>query len=199
MVLSAPSGGGKTTLCRQLLSTVENVEFSISHTTRPPRGRERDGFDYHFVDDGAFDALVAEGAFLEWAHVHGRRYGTSRREVEGCLGRGVDILFDIDVQGGRQIRRRIDDAVLVFILPPDSVTLEKRLRGRGSDAADEIERRLVTAQKEIAAAADLYTHWIVNDDLQRAASELEAILRGERLARVDRRELVKEFLGGGAI
>ncbi len=196
MVVSAPSGGGKTTLCRRLVDTVEDVEFSISYTTRAPRGHERDGVDYHFVDDATFDDLIADEALLEWAHVHGRRYGTSRRETAVRLGRGIDVLFDIDVQGGRQIGERLADAVLVFVLPPTWATLEQRLRGRGSDADEEIERRMEAARSEIEAARGLYTHWIVNDDLGAAFGELRALLTGERLRRVNRDRLVAELLAG---
>jgi len=196
MVVSAPSGGGKTTLCRRLVETVADVEFSISYTTRALRGRERDGVDYHFVDDAAFDELVANEALLEWAHVHGRRYGTSKRETDVRLSRGIDVMFDIDVQGGRQIAERIPDAVLVFVLPPDMATLEGRLRGRGSDADDEIARRLEAARIEIGEASELYTHWIVNDDLDLAFAELRSVLVGERLRRVDRGRLLADLLGG---
>jgi guanylate kinase len=198
VVVSAPSGGGKTTLCRGLVDTLENVELSVSHTTRAPRGRERDGADYHFVDDPTFDELIAENAFLEWAVVHGRRYGTSRREVEVRLSRGIDVLFDIDVQGGRQIIELLTDAVLVFVLPPSMAILEQRLRARAFDAADQIERRLQAAREEIHQAADLYSHWLVNDDLDQACRELRCVLIGERLRRVDRSALIRELLDGSS-
>ena len=190
MVVSAPSGGGKTTLCHRLVDGFPGVEFSVSHTTRGLRGQERDGVDYHFVDDAAFDRLVAEGAFLEWARVHGQRYGTHRREAEGRLDRGIDVLFDIDVQGGRQLAERVSDAVLVFVLPPDMAILEARLRARKSDAPDVIDRRLAAAREEITNA-DFYTYWIINDDLEQAYRELSSILIAERLRRVDRRALTQ--------
>ena len=193
LVVSAPSGGGKTTLCRRLTAEFSGVEFSVSHTTRALRGAERDGVDYHFVDDAAFDRIVREGGFLEWAPVHGKRYGTHRREGETRLPAGVDVLFDIDIQGGRQIADRIADAVLVFVLPPDLGTLEARLRNRKSDAPDVIERRLQAAQDEIARA-DFYSHWIVNDDLEQAYRELRAILIAERLKRVDAAALRQRVL-----
>jgi guanylate kinase len=196
MVVSAPSGGGKTTLCHRLLDSMTNVELSISYTTRAPRGQERDGVDYHFVDDDTFDRLVAGDALLEWAHVHGRRYGTSRQETEARLSSGVDLLFDIDVQGGRQIADRMPDAVLVFVLPPSMATLESRLRGRGSDADDEVGRRLEAARAEIEAARELYSYWVVNDELDVACAQLCAVLDSERLRRVDRNRLLADLLGG---
>src|SRR5437773_335563 len=119
IVVSAPSGAGKTTLCHAVLARVGGIEFSVSHTTRAPRGKEKDGVDYYFVDDAAFAKLVAEGQLLEWAEVHGKRYGTSRGEVDRRLERGIDVLFDIDVQGGRQLHERLPGTVLVYVLPPD--------------------------------------------------------------------------------
>ncbi|MBI5508833.1 MAG: guanylate kinase [Deltaproteobacteria bacterium] len=193
MVVSAPSGGGKTTLCHKLMATVPGVEFSVSHTTRKPRGQERDGVDYHFVDDAAFDALVANGELLEWAVVHGQRYGTHRREADDRLGRGVDVLFDIDIQGGRQIAEKIPDTVLVFVLPPDMATLSARLTNRKSDAAEVIERRLAAAKSEIAQSG-FYGYFIVNDDLETAYNELCSVLISERLRRLDRRALLDHVM-----
>ena len=192
LVVSAPSGTGKTTLCRGVMERLDGVEYSISHTTRPPRGQEENGRDYFFVDDAEFDALVKADAFLEWAHVHGCRYGTSRRVVESRLVEGKDLLFDIDVQGGRQIADRLSDARLLFILPPNMTVLEQRLRGRKSDSEEQIQRRLGVARQEIQDAA-FYTHWLVNDDLERAIEELRSLLIGERLARTDKRQLIQQF------
>ncbi len=194
LVVSAPSGAGKTTLCHRLIERLGGVEFSVSHTTRPPRGREQTGVDYHFVDDAEFDRLIAADAFLEWAPVHARRYGTARAEAERRLPRGVDVLFDIDVQGGRQIAARVPDAVLVFILPPSLSELERRLRGRGSDSEEQVQRRLAVATAEIEAAAGLYSHWLVNDDLEQATAELTAVLRAERTKRLDQRALITTIL-----
>ncbi len=196
IVISAPSGGGKTTLCRELMAQVPGVEFSVSHTTRQARPGERDGVDYHFVSDAEFDALVAGDAFLEWAWVHGHRYGTSRLETDSRLAAGIDVLFDIDVQGGRQVSERLPGAVLVFVLPPDLATLEQRLRGRKSDSEDEIARRLAAARQELEQAT-FYTHWIVNDELSRAVSDLKSIVVSERLRRMDKQALVRALLGGG--
>lgn len=194
VVVSAPSGGGKTTLCRRVMQQLGGIEFSVSHTTRAPRGSERDGVDYHFVTDDAFDRLVAGKTFLEWAHVHGRRYGTSRAAVETRLAQGIDVFFDIDVQGGRQIADAMPDAVLVFVLPPDMATLERRLRSRNSDSAAQIATRLAAARREMETAA-FYTYWIVNDSLDRAVDQLRAVVVAERLRRVDKQALVAGVTG----
>lgn len=198
IVVSAPSGGGKTTLCHALMARRPGVEFSVSHTTRKARPGERHGVDYFFVEDAEFEKLVAEGAFLEWAWVHGHRYGTTRAQADARLARGIDVLFDIDLQGGRQIADRLPNAVLVFILPPDLTTLEQRLRDRRSDDGDEIARRLAAARVEIEQAA-FYTHWIVNDELERAVGELEAVLISERLRNCDKQTLVRTILDGGRL
>lgn len=194
VVVSAPSGTGKTTLCRGVMSRLDAVEFSVSHTTRPLRGAERDGVDYHFVDDTTFDRLIAEGVFLEWARVHDHRYGTSHAQIEDRLERGIDVFVDIDVQGGRQIADAIPDAVLVFILPPSRQILEDRLRGRASDSEEQVARRLDAARSEIEAAS-FYTYWIVNDDLDVAVDSLRAVLIAERLRRIDAGALVERWMG----
>ena len=124
LVVSAPSGGGKTTLCRKLIASLSDVHFSVSYTTRPLRGAEESGVDYFFVSNKEFDQLVEEGSFLEWAHVHGHRYGTHRRLTEELLSVGQDVLFDIDIQGGRQIAEALGDAALLFILPPNKKELK---------------------------------------------------------------------------
>jgi guanylate kinase len=198
MVVSAPSGGGKTTLCHRLIESLGGVEFSVSHTTRQARPKERHGVDYHFVEAPAFEQLVREGAFLEHAWVHGNHYGTTRIEADSRLNRGIDVLFDIDIQGGRQIAERLPGAVLVFVLPPDMATLEERLRRRQSDAPEVIERRLQAARDEIEKST-FYTHFIVNDDLDRALGELKSVLVGERLKRVDKEALVRTLLDGGRV
>src|SRR5579884_2656444 len=151
VVISSPSGAGKTTLCQRLLKEFQDtLVFSVSYTTRKMRAGERDGVDYHFVDDAAFDAMVAEDQFAEWAEVHGKRYGTSVSFVDEALSGGKDVLFDIDYQGGRQLRAKFEsDALLVFILPPSLAELEKRLRRRATDEEDVIRRRLQKAHEEI--------------------------------------------------
>jgi guanylate kinase len=192
LVVSAPSGTGKTTLCRRVMGSMSDVEYSVSHTTRPRRGQEIEGRDYFFVDDQTFDALIEGGLFLEWAHVHGRRYGTSKRVVEEKLASGVDLLFDIDVQGGRQVSQELHDAVLLFVLPPSMAILEERLRGRQSDSEEQIQRRLTVAKQEVLDA-QFYTHWLVNDDLEKATQELKSLIMGERLQRLDRDELLESW------
>jgi guanylate kinase len=172
------------------------ADFSISHTTRAPRGHEQDGVDYHFVDDRDFQKMAATGNFLERAQVHGHRYGTHRGHAMRYLDAGTDVLFDIDIQGGYQIAEKLPGAVLVFILPPDMETLEARLRGRQSDADDEIERRLAVARAEIEGALN-YTHWVVNDDLEKALSELRSILVSARERLVHKVAVSKRILGPG--
>ena len=192
-VVSAPSGGGKTTLCRRMIDQVANLAFSTSHTTRLPRPHERDGHDYHFVDTPQFEEMVAKDAFVEWARVHGRLYGTSRAEIDRLSRRGLDVLFEIDVQGGRQILARLPHVALIFIVPPSMEVLARRLRQRGSDAASEIDRRLATAADEIRQAA-FYTHWIVNDNLDQAAEQMMAIVVAERLRCADKAQLCRHIL-----
>lgn len=196
IVVSAPSGGGKTTLCHKVIERLEGIEFSVSHTTRKPRPQERPDVDYHFVDEPQFEAMCHADGFLEWAHVHGNRYGTSRTEASNRLDKGIDVFFDIDVQGGAQIVQALPQAILVFVVPPSMATLFDRLRRRVTDSEDEIQRRLGAAAAEMRSA-HFYTHWIINDDLERAVSELCAIVRAERSRRVDKIALIDKLLGEG--
>lgn len=193
IVVSAPSGGGKTTICHRVIEQVGGLEFSVSHTTRNPRPGEVDGLDYHFVDDANFNSMVTNNAFVEWANVYDRQYGTSRIEAESRLQQGVDVLFDIDVQGGKQIADRLAGAVLVFIVPPDMATLERRLRSRKSDSEEAIHRRLQSAATEIKQAT-FYPYWIINDNLEQAVQDLSAVIRAERLRRVDKLALTQRLL-----
>lgn len=181
LVLSAPSGAGKTTLARRFQAAHADAVFSVSATTRAPRGAERDGVDYHFVSPERFAALVAEGALAEWAEVHGRRYGTLRRTVQASLEAGQIALFDIDVQGGAQLKAAFPrEATTVFILPPDAAELERRLRGRDTDGEEVIRRRLAAARQEVARGLAGYQYVVINDDLEAALARLEAISAHER-------------------
>jgi len=180
-VLSAPSGAGKTTLARRLVAAHPEAYFSVSYTTRAPRGQERDGVDYHFVDDATFDQMIAQGELVEWAEVHGNRYGTGAAAVARELAQGRVILFDIDVQGGEQIAARYPEAITVLIVPPSIEVLEARLRGRQTDDEAVIQGRLEVARVEIARGEATYRYRVVNGDLEEASRDLEAILRAESL------------------
>jgi guanylate kinase len=193
IVVSAPSGTGKSTVLARVLAEVGDLRFSVSHTTRPPRPGERDGREYHFVERPAFEALVAAGGFLEWATVHGELYGTAMAEYERASGEGVDLLLDVDVQGAAQVRARLPEAVSVFLLPPSREILAERLRGRGGLAADRLEMRLRAAQAEVARAQE-YDYVLINDALDRCVSEVASILRAERLRTPRRGETVERVI-----
>ncbi len=198
-ILSAPSAVGKTTLKNRVFSSyrqlAEDLAFSVSHTTRPPREGEVEGRDYYFVDHRQFEQLIGEDAFVEWAIVHGNLYGTSRAEVERLLEDGRDVLLDIDVQGAQQVLERHPEAPAVFVLPPSYEEMERRLRSRGLDAADQIERRLLAAREEMQYL-DRYKYVIVNDDLDRAAEALAAILLARRCRRRRMQRQINHVLGG---
>jgi guanylate kinase len=182
LVIAAPSGAGKTALARALLAHEPGLGVSVSVTTRPPRPGERDGTDYHFRDQTAFDAMVADGALLEWARVFDRCYGTPRAPVEQALAAGADMVFDIDWQGYRQLRAALPgDVAGVFVLPPSLEALEARLRGRGGDDAAEIARRMAKARAEIGHWAE-FDHVVVNDDFDAAFAAVRAVLHAARLA-----------------
>ncbi len=197
VVLSAPSGAGKTSLCRAAVNQIPNLTHSISYTTRPPRQDEAHGHDYYFVDVDTFQEMVRAGEFLEWARVHGNLYGTSRRVIEEIQARGSDVILDVDAEGAQQLMAQPAlDATFVFVVTPTFAELVARLTGRASDAVAEIERRLTQAKKEIAQFAK-YHYLLVNDDFDRALQDLLAIFRAERCSvkRVDRRWIEAEFLG----
>ncbi|HOW85050.1 MAG TPA: guanylate kinase [Candidatus Aminicenantes bacterium] len=177
-VITGPSGCGKSTLIKRVRRAVGGLEFSVSHTTRPPRPSEKDGVDYHFVSERVFERLAREKRFLEHARVHGNLYGTSRAEVE-TKGRRGDVILDIDVQGARQVRARVEGAVLIFIMPPVAAELRRRLRARGEDSREAVARRLRNARAEVRAYAE-FDYVVVNDDLARAAAELRTVIAAAR-------------------
>lgn len=179
-VIAAPSGAGKSSLVKALLESDARLRLSISHTTRAPRGREVHGREYYFVSDAEFDRMIAEGAFLEWAQVHGRRYGTARQAIEARIAAGEDVLLEIDYQGALQIRRQYPDAVLIFILPPSWEELRARLQRRGEDSTDTIELRLRNAAQEMAHV-DQFDFVIINDVFEQALFDLKAITHAQRL------------------
>ena len=178
-VVSAPSGTGKTTVCRGVVARDPEIMFSVSHTTRAPRLGERDGTDYFFVSREAFQQLVAQAAFLEHAEYRGNLYGTSWAAIEGPLAHGCDLLLEIDTAGARQVRARLPAARLIFLLPPSIAILERRLRDRQTDSEEVIQQRLAIAKDEIAEAPR-YDYAVVNDDLERAISSVLEIVRAER-------------------
>src|SRR6202522_2892986 len=179
-IVSAPSGSGKSTLVAKLLKMVDGLDFSISYTTRPPRGPEQDRKEYFFVSKEEFQAMIAADEFLEYANVFGNYYGTARRFLREAETRGNDLLLDIDVQGASQIKQRIPEAVSIFILPPDREKLEWRLRTRGLDSEAVIRRRLDTARREIENYSK-YDYILVNNLLEQSADQLKDIVLAERL------------------
>jgi len=177
-VITGPSGVGKGTLIRTLLERVPELALAVSATTRAPRPGERDGVHYHFLSDEAFDARVAEGAFVEHADYSGRRYGTLHAELERRLERGAPVVLEIEVQGARQVREALPDAVRIFIAPPSPEALRTRLIGRGTDSPEQIEARLRSALRELDARTE-FAHVVVNDRLDDAVARLERIVRAE--------------------
>jgi guanylate kinase len=180
-VLAAPSGGGKTSLVRALLEREPGMRLSISYTTRPPRPGEKDGVDYHFVDEAKFKSLQAAGEFLEHAHVHGNWYATSATWLRHEIEAGHDVLLEIDWQGAQQVRRLIPEAVHIFILPPSLASLKERLEKRGQDTPDVIVRRLEAAREEMRHCGE-FDYVIMNQDFARAVDDLSVIVRAARLA-----------------
>jgi guanylate kinase len=179
VVVSAPSGAGKTSLCEWVVTAVPHLAHSVSFTTRPPRPDERNGRDYHFVDEATFRGMVDRGEFAEWAVVHGHLYGTSQALLERHFAAGLDVILDIDTQGAVLLRRGHPDGVFIFIVPPSWEMLEERLRRRKSDTEVDIQRRLQRAREEVKQYAE-YQYVIVNDVFDRAAEELKAIILAER-------------------
>lgn len=200
-VLSAPSGAGKTTICKAILEIFRDLRQSVSYTTRPPRAGEHDGVDYHFVSPERFQEMIAAGAFVEWAEVYGNRYGTPWAGLEALRAQGYDVILDVDTQGAASIRKRFREAISVFVLPPSLEALEGRLRSRGTEDGEALERRLAKARSVIPEAGS-FDYVIVNDDVREAVRDLEGIIRAERSRRTVRLEQVKGRYpvdwGGGA-
>jgi guanylate kinase len=178
-VIAGPSGVGKGTVVKRLLERDPNLRLSVSATTRARRPTERDGVDYHFVTNERFDELVASGSLLEWAEVFGHRSGSPAAAVKEALDAGHDVVLEIDVQGAGQVRERVPDAVLILLAPPSMAELERRLRTRGTEDEDKLALRLATAAEELEQAPR-FDHVVVNDDLERATTQVEAIIQGSR-------------------
>ncbi len=193
VIISAPSGSGKSTLVHALMVADRELVFSVSYTTRPRRAGEKHGRDYLFVTPARFRQMIKAGRFLEWADVHGHLYGTAREQVRRAQAAGQDILLDIDVQGHAQVRRRLPEAVSIFVLPPSFRELARRLRSRHSDAPGQIRKRLATARREIRHWRE-YDYVVVNDDLTRATKELRALVAATRLRRDVRRPEIQGIL-----
>ncbi|WCM87252.1 guanylate kinase [Acidovorax sp. NCPPB 3576] len=179
-VVAAPSGAGKSSLVKALLELDSHVQPSVSHTTRAPRGQEKHGREYFFTSEQEFDAMVASNGFVEWAHVHGRRYGTSRKAIEERIAQGADVVLEIDFQGAIQVKKAFANAVLIFILPPSWEELRSRLERRGEDAPDVIELRLKNAAQEMEQAFK-FDFVIINELFERALFDLKTIVHAQRL------------------
>lgn len=179
-VIAAPSGAGKSSLVKALMELDSQVHPSISHTTRPPRGQEKHGREYYFVSSAEFDEMIGKNAFIEWANVHGQRYGTSKKTIEERISKGTDVILEIDFQGAIQIRKLFANAVLIFILPPSWEELRSRLERRGEDSPEVIELRLKNAELEVAQAKE-FDFVIINESFDRALFDLKAIVHAQRL------------------
>lgn len=187
-VVAAPSGAGKSSLVKALMELDAGVQHSVSHTTRAPRGQEFHGREYFFIDDAQFDDMIAANAFLEWAHVHGNRYGTSRQTIQERISQGMDVVLEIDFQGAIQIKRLFANAVLIFILPPSWEELRSRLHRRGEDTPEVIETRLANAATEMAQAHE-FDFVIINQLFDKALFDLKAIVHAQRLKYASQRTL----------
>ncbi len=194
-VISAPSGAGKTSLVSEMLRQDSRLGVSVSHTTRPMREGEQNGVNYHFVSRDEFEAMIARGDFLEHADVFGNYYGTSQVWVRETLATGQDVILEIDWQGAKQVRRLIPECVSVFIVPPSAEVLRQRLVGRGTDAADVVERRLAEAEEECRHAVE-FDYLVVNDDFSTALADLLAIVRSRRLQITAQQQRYGELLAG---
>jgi len=192
-IVSAPSGSGKTTLLQLLLRTFTDLKFSVSHTTRQPRAGERHGVDYYFTDRSTFTSMAERGEFLEWAEYYGQLYGTARSFVEEHTAAGSDVILDIDIQGARQVKAKISDAIAVFVLPPSFAELERRLRSRRLESNEDIHRRLEIAKGEILYYRD-YDYIVVNDVLENSIQTLEAIVRSGRAIPSRQKPRIEEII-----
>ncbi len=195
IVLSAPSGAGKTTIARALVEGTEDIVFSVSSTTRPARDHEVDGVDYHFLSEPDFRTMIEADEFVEWAEVHGHLYGTSRKAVEDALDGGRFLILDIDVQGALQMRQRVPDVVLVFVLPPAADALVERLRDRGTEGKDTLARRIENARGELEKASR-FDYIVVNENLEQAVDEVRCIVmaEGRRTARaIDLSNVIRQL------
>lgn len=193
IVMSAPSGAGKTTVLQKALSLLDEIDFSVSYTTRVQRLTERDGLDYHFISEESFRKKIEGDEFLEWAEVHGNLYGTGRSDTESICARGRDVLLDVDVQGADQVRKAKPEAVSIFMLPPSFEVLEKRLRGRQQDSPEVIEKRLQTARGEIGRYRD-YEYVIINEEVDHSADMLRSIILAERAKPHLMKELIQPVI-----
>lgn len=193
-IISAPSGAGKTTLCRMAAAHFPEVRNSVSYTTRKPRPGEVDGRDYWFVEDEAFDRMVDSGEFLEYAGVYGRRYGTSKKDLEALLDQGWSVILEIDVQGAARVRQALKGGVYIFILPPSLEACEKRLIARGKDSPEDIKKRLKIAEEEIKKAPS-YDYLIVNDELDRAFEVLKSVMTAQKAATSRMEGRLRELFG----
>ena len=178
VIISGPSGVGKGTICREIVKRMDNACLSVSATTRPRSPQESEGRDYYFLSQGEFEQGIAEGRFLEHAQVFGHWYGTLKDSVNERLAAGMNVLLEIDVQGGKQVKAKCPDACMVFVLPPDMETLAQRLSGRGRDSAESTAQRLNCAAQEMAEAKQCYEHMVINDDLEQAVNDVIQIIQG---------------------
>jgi guanylate kinase len=192
-VISAPSGAGKTSLCKEIVDIIPGLRHSVSYTTRPMRKGEVDGVDYHFVDAEIFAGMVAADAFAEWAEVHGNRYGTALATLDNARQTGCDLLLDIDCQGAIQLKAKQVQGVNIFILPPSMPELVRRLRERQTDSEAVIERRIANARGEIAQA-DWYDYWVFNDDFNLALEQLKSIITAETCRAARYRGVIEDLL-----
>lgn len=192
LVISAPAGAGKTTLCKRLLQSLPSFISSVSFTTRSPRRQEIEGVDYYFVSREEFEELIKKNAFVEWAEVHGHLYGTSKKFLEETIKAGKDVILEVDVKGGRKIKEKYPEAILVFILPPSWEELEKRLHKRGTEDEKTIKKRLATAKEEIKYLP-YYDYFLVNDDINATTKKLLLIIEAERhkINRIPQEEIKK--------